>query len=133
MRRRIWLGLCVATLTSGCLGRIGPPKKTIAWLRLRNNRDEPHTLDVAIERNDEEVFGETYRLGTTADQATVRVDDPVETRGRYSVDIDTGTQVAHLHPSEFADLDISEPCVGIEYTLHEAGTTGFQFEPVPEC
>jgi hypothetical protein len=129
MRRRTVLGICVGLSSSGCLGFTGPPKKTISWLRLVNERDDSYSLDVSIMRNDEEIFSETYQLGPTSEQATVRIDDPVETAGRYSVYIDA----AHLHPSEFAQHDLSEPCVGIVYTLHEDGTTGFDFEPIQEC
>lgn len=58
---------------------------------------------------------------------------PVDEPGRYSLYVDVGDQVAQLHPSEFADLDLRERCVGIRYTLHERGTSGFEFEPLPDC
>lgn len=133
MKRRTWLSLCVSAVSGGCLGLTGPPKKQIAWLHLENNRDDTRAIEVFIERNDEEVFRENYQLGTSPEQATIRVDNPVEEPGRYSLYVDIGDQLVDLHPSEFADADISEPCIGIQYTLHEQGTTGFEFEPVQEC
>jgi hypothetical protein len=129
MRRRTLLGVCIGLSSSGCLGFTGPPEKTIPWLRLVNERDESYSLDVSITRDDEAVFSETYQLGPPSEQGSVQIDDPVENAGRYSVYIDA----AHLHPSEFAQHDLSEPFVGIEYTLHEDGTTGFDFEPIQEC
>jgi hypothetical protein len=132
MDRRTWLSLCVGVLSGGCLGR-GPPKKQIAWIRLKNNRDEARTIEVFIERNDEEVFRENYRLDSNPTQATIRVDDPVEKPGRYSLYVDTGNQLLDIQPEEFADVDIRVSCIGIQCTLHEQGTTGFEFEPVQAC
>lgn len=133
MNRRTWLGLCVCALSSGCLGRTGPPKKNIAWVRLENDRDEAHDIEVFIERSGEEVFSENYQLGTSPEQSTIRVNNPVEEPGRYSLYVDIGDQLVRLHPSEFADADIGERCIGIHYTLHEQGTSGFEFEPSQEC
>lgn len=133
MNRRTWLGLCVGVLSSGCLGVTAPARKEIAWIRLENDRDEAREVEVFVEQNDEEVFRETYRLGTSPEQATVHVDDPVGEPGRYSLYVDIGDQLVHLHPSEIADVETDEPCIGITYTLHEEGTTGFEFKPVPEC
>jgi hypothetical protein len=133
MNRRTLLGLCAAALSGGCLELLGPPKKRIAWIRLENTRNETHDVEVSIERNDEEVFRENYQLGTSPEQATIRVDDPVDEPGRYSLYFDIGGQLVHLPPSEFADADIREPCLGIQYTLHERGTSGFSFEPIQEC
>lgn len=133
VKRRIWLGLCLGAFSGGCLGLPGPPKKEIDWIRLKNNRDEERTVEMFIERNDEEVFRETYQLGADPEETTVRVDEPVKEPGRYSLYFDIGEQTVHLHPEEFAEADISERCVGITYTLHEQGTSGFEFEPVQEC
>lgn len=109
------------------------PKKQIAWIRLENNRDEAHNIGVFIEKQGEEVFREHYRLGTSPEQATIKVGDPVEEPGRYSLYFDVGDQLVHLHPSEFADADLSEPCVGIQYTLHDQGSTGYDFESIQDC
>jgi len=133
MDRRTWLSLCAGVFSTGCLGFMGPPKKNIGWIRFENNRDEAHTVDVSIEGDNKEVFNETYQLGTTPDQATLKVDNPVEEPGRYSLYFDIGTEEVHLHPSEFAEANISERCLGIRYTLHEQGTSGFKFEPTKQC
>ncbi|WP_251343792.1 hypothetical protein [Haloplanus halophilus] len=133
MNRRTWLGLCAGTLSSGCLGLTGPPKKQIAWIRLDNDRNEALAIEVFIVRNGKEVFRENYQLGTSPDRASVRVDDPVDEPGRYSLYFDIEDQVAHLHPSEVAAADVREPCIGVRYTLHEQETSGFEFEPAEEC
>jgi hypothetical protein len=133
MNRRIWLGLCVSALSAGCLGTTAPRKKKIAWIRLQNNHDDAQTIAVTIGRGGEAVFGETYHLGTSPGQATVRVDSPVEKPGRYSLYFDIGDQSVHLHASEFAEIDITEPCVGVQYTLHRRGTSGFEYEPIERC
>lgn len=133
MNRRTWLGLCVGLLSGGCLGLTGPSKMQIGWIQLDNNRNEARTIDVIIERNGEEVFRENYRLGTSSEQATVRVENPVEEPGRYTLYVDIGDQLIDLSPAEIANAEISGSCIGIQYTLHEQETTGFEFEPVQEC
>jgi hypothetical protein len=133
MNRRAWLTLCVGVLSGGCLGLTGPPKKQIGWIRFKNNSDESRGIEVFIQRDGKEVFKENYQLGTSPEQATIQVDNPVTEPGRYSLYVATDDQMVDLHPSEFADADIRAPCIGIEYTLHEQGTTGFEFEPVREC
>lgn len=133
MNRRAWLGLCIGAFSSGCLGLRGPRKKKIAWIRLTNTLDTARDIDVRIERDGTTVFSEHYQLGTSPEHATVRIEDPIDSVGRYSLYVDTGDQVAHLHPSEFSDIGISERCIGIRYTLHDRGTTGFEFEPVQNC
>jgi len=133
MKRRTVLALCGSGLFSGCLGGTGPPRKTIPWIRLENNRSDPRDVELILERNDLEVFREQYRLGTTSGRSTVRETELPDDRGRYSLYVDTGDRVVHLHPSEFADAEISEPCVGIRCTLQDHGTTGFEFEPMDEC
>jgi len=41
----------------------------------------------------------------------VEIPGLVQTRGRYSLYVDIGDQIVHLHPSEFADAESSEPPV----------------------
>jgi hypothetical protein len=81
MNRRGFLILCVGALSGGCLGLSGPPKKEIAWIRIKNNRGKARDIEVFIKRSDEEVFRETYQLGTTPEHATIRVENPVERVG----------------------------------------------------
>lgn len=131
MKRRTYLGLGAVALSSGCLGLTGRPTTNIAWIQLENNSDEARDLTVFIQRNEEEVFRETYQLGITAEQATLRVDDPVNETGHYTVYFDIDNQVVQLSPSEYTD--VAEPCIGIQYTFHQRGTTGFDLEPVQEC
>jgi hypothetical protein len=131
MKRRTCLGLCAGALSSGCLGLIDRATTNIAWIHLTNNRDEARDVTVRIERNDEAVFRATYQLGTTAEDATLRVADPVTEAGHYAVYFDSRGQVVHLSPSEYAD--VTEPCIGIQYTFHERETTGFELEPIQEC
>jgi hypothetical protein len=133
MDRRAWLTLSIGALSGGCLGRTGPSKKQIAWIRVKNNRDEACDIEVFIERNGNEVLRENYKLGTDPEQATIQVDNPVTEPGRYSLYLDLGDQMVDIHPSEFADADIRTRCIGIEYVLHKQGTTGFEFESVREC
>jgi len=132
MKRREVLALCGSGLCSGCLGLPGPPRKTIPWILLENNRADPRDVELILERNDSEVFREQYRLGTTSGRSTVRETALPDERGRYSLSVDIGDQVVHLHPSELAEAESSEPCVGIRVTLHQQGTTGFEFEPTDE-
>jgi hypothetical protein len=132
MNRRTWISACVGVLSVGCLGFKRPSKKQIAWIRLQNNRDTVQNIELFIERNDTEVFRESYQLGTSPEQETIRVNDPVEEPGRYSLYLDIGDQLVDLHPAEMADATTG-PCIGIRYTLHEQGPTGFEFEPAQEC
>jgi hypothetical protein len=131
MKRRTCLCLCAGVLSSGCLGQTDQPTTKIAWILLVNNRDEARDVTVFIERNDEEVFRETHELGTSVEQSTRRIDDPVKGAGHYTVNFDIGDQVVHLHPSEYAD--VTEPCLGIQYTFHQQETTGFELKPIDEC
>ena len=133
MNRRTWISLSAAILASGCLGLAGPPKKKIAWIRLENDRSEARDVELSIERKDEVVFREEFQLGTTPETAVARVERPVEEQGRYTLHFDLGEDLVHLPPSEFADAEITERCLGIQFTLHERGTSGFEFEPIQEC
>jgi hypothetical protein len=133
VNRRAWLGLWVGALSGGCLAPTRPPKTRIAWVRLENERDDARAIGLTVVRNGETAFSERYRLGAGPEGATVRVDSPVEGPGRYSVYVDVGDRTAHLHPSEFADAGVANACVGVRYTLHERGTTGFTFESAREC
>lgn len=80
----------------------------------RKYRSEARDVEGFIERDDEEVFRESSRLGTSPEQATVRIEDSVAGPGRYTCYIDIGTQEIHLHPSEFADVDIPESCISLQ-------------------
>ena len=131
MKRRTCLGLCTGVLSSGCLGQLDQPRTKIAWIHLENNRGEARDVTVVIERDGEEVFRETYQLGTSVEQSTRRVDGPVKGAGHYTVYFDIGEQVIHLHPSEYRD--VTEPCLGIRYTFHQQGSAGFELEPIGEC
>jgi hypothetical protein len=131
MRRRTCLYLCAGILSSGCLGQTDQPTTKIAWIHLENNRDEARHVTVVIERNDEEVFRATTQLGTSVEQSTRRIDDPVKGAGHYTVYFDIGDQVVHLRPSEYAD--VTDPCVGIQYAFRDQETTGFELKPIGEC
>jgi len=131
MERRRYLAICGGALLSGCLGPTSTSVKGIAWIQLKNDRGDVRNIEVFIERNGEEVFRKSYQLGTDPERATIRVDDPVEGPGRFSIYVDVGDQLAHLSPSEFTD--ISYTCVGIRFTLHQDGTTGFEYESIQEC
>ena len=131
MKRRTCLGLCAGVLSSGCLGQTDQPTTNIDWIHLKNNRDQARDVTVFIERNDREVFRETYQLGTSGEQSTHRIDNPVNGAGHYTVYFDIDDQVVQLSPSEYTD--VSEPCIGIQYTFHQRGTTGFDLEPMQEC
>jgi hypothetical protein len=76
---------------------------------------------------------ENYQFGTSPTQEMIRVDNPVDEPGRYSVYFDIDDQLVHLHPSEFADAGIDETCVGGQYTLNEQGSTNFESHLVEEC
>jgi hypothetical protein len=131
MKRRTCLGLCAGALSSGCLGQTNQPTTNIAWIHLTNNRDQARDVTVVIERNDGEVFRETYQLGSSSERSSRRIDKPVNGVGHYTVNFDIGEQVVHLHPSEYAD--VTDPCVGIQYAFHEQETTGFELKPVDQC
>jgi hypothetical protein len=118
-------------LSSGCLGKSDQPTTNIAWVHLKNNREQVREATVVIEQNDGEVFRETYQLGTSGAQSTLRIEDPVNKPGHYTISFDIGNQVVHLHPSEYADL--TEPCLGIQFAFHEQETTGFELKPLSEC
>lgn len=132
MKRRALLALCASAPLGGCLGLgIDAPRKRIAWLRLANERTEAAEVAVVVERDDREVFSETYQLGTGPERATVRSDDPVERPGRYTVRFRAADQWAHVDPSEYADIAAS--CIGVRFELHRQGTMGYEVVPGQNC
>jgi hypothetical protein len=131
MERRTLLVLAGSISTSGCLGAIGGPKKRIGWIRLVNNRSEAHHVDVVIERDGEETFTDSYRLGTDPESSGARIDAPLEERGSYVLRFRAEGQWSHIDPSEYDDVRTN--CIGVRFELHGQGTQGYEIEPTREC
>ncbi len=86
-RRQALLSACTVVASAGCLGFASPQpaKPRLAWIWLLNDRDGPYEVDVVVEDDSEQVFSDTYELGTEPDTANVHVDNPVDGAGQYVV------------------------------------------------
>lgn len=131
MDRRAFLSLGVGIAVSGCLGWGTESQKRIGDLRLTNNRTEPFTIDVVIERNDEEVFTDEYQLGTGQDSSTVSIDSPVQAAGRFILRFRADAQWVSIYPADYERVD--ERCIGVHFELHQQDTSGIEIQPRTEC
>lgn len=131
-RRSVLVAIGIPSLpTAGCLQSIRGPTKQIVWIRLANNRTEPHPVEVVIQRGDEEVFTDDYLLGTGSKSSTIHIDDPVSESGRYVIRFRADSQWINIEPSEYGDAN--GVCLGVQFTLHRQGTTGYQIHPNQTC
>lgn len=131
MERRSFLSLGVSIALSGCLGEISEPQTRIDWIQFVNNRPEPYTIDVIIERDGEEVFSETYQLGTSPNSLTTRTDIPLRGKESYALHFLTDKQWIHIQPEDYDD--VIENCIGIWFVLQQQGTIGYEIQPDTEC
>jgi hypothetical protein len=131
VHRRAILSLGVGVAVSGCLGWGGGPEKRLGGIRLVNDRAEAHTVDVVVERDDEEVFADEYRLGTDDESSTLTVDAPTREAGRLVVRFRADDQWVSVYPEDYDD--VSERCIGVQFELHRQGTTGYEIRPSTEC
>lgn len=124
MHRRTLLVTLPGTVLGGCLGRTGPRRVRLAWLRLANERDDPYDVGVHIEDGDAHVFDETYRLGTGAVNEETDIEPSLDGLGRYVVHFRADGQTVHVDPTE--SVDGSGDTVGVRFALHEGGTMGYE-------
>lgn len=75
----------------------------------RNDHDEPHTLSLTINYEDEEIHSQEYTLNTTGAERRFSVDDLPEDPGQYEVTLalDDG-QSSTLDPENYAQFDCAE-------------------------
>lgn len=131
-RRSVVEAIGITSLpTAGCLQSIRGATKQIVWIRLANDRPEPHPVEVVIERGDEEVFTDDYHLGTESKSSTIRIEDPIGESGRYVIRFRADSQWINIEPSEYGDANGA--CLGVQFTLHRQGTTGYDIHPNQTC
>jgi hypothetical protein len=130
MKRRALLSSCAALAVAGCLGG-GQSDAHLAWITLRNDRDESYEVDVVVEDGDETVLSETYEVGTDSDTANLTVDDPVEGAGQYVVRATMDGETREVDTTDHVDGD--EDCVGVRFTLLNDGSVDYWTKSMQEC
>ncbi|WP_430505018.1 hypothetical protein [Haloparvum sp. PAK95] len=132
MKRRALLSLGVTALAGGCLDGGRPrPRPRIAWIWLRNDRDEPNDVTVVVRESGDAVFAETYRLGTTPDTASVNVEEPVDEPGDYVVRATVDGETREVNVADHVDGD--ENCVGVRVTLLDNGGVDYWTKSMQQC
>jgi hypothetical protein len=122
----------MALLFSGCLG-IGEnqPQPQLAWIWLRNDREEAYEVDVVVEEDGESVFSETYQVGATLDTANINVDNPVDEPADYVVRATIDGETRTVEIADFVDGD--EICVGVRFTLLNNRRITYWTKSMQEC
>jgi hypothetical protein len=132
MRRRAFLSTCATVAFGGCFGiRSHRPQPTLAWIWLRNDRDEAHEIDVVVTDNDETVFSEQYELGVEPDSANIHREDIVAGPGAYVVHA-TLDGVTHDIDTT-AHVDGDEKCIGVRFSLLNNGQTDYWVKSMQQC
>jgi hypothetical protein len=132
MKRRALLSLGATALFGGCLG-LGEsqPHPRLAWIWLQNDRDEAYDVDVVVEADGEEVFADSYRVGTTSDTANVTVDNPVDEPGNYVVRATMDDETREVALADYVDDD--ERCVGVRFSLLNNGSVTYWTKSMQQC
>jgi hypothetical protein len=131
MKRRAVLSVSVGIAVSGCLGWATRAPKRIGVIRLVNERSEPYTIDVVIERDGEEAFSQEYQLGTTQDASTVSIDTPLQEAGRPVIRFRVDDQWVSMYPEEYERVE--GHCIDVHFQLHRGGTIGYDADPSTKC
>lgn len=130
MKRRALLSACATVAVGGCLGS-DRPRPRLAWIWLRNDRDDPHRVDVAVEDDGETVLSDTYELGSGIGTANTTVDSPVDGPGRYVVRASADGETRTVDTAEFVDRD--ENCVGVRFSLLDDGSVATWTKSMRQC
>lgn len=132
MNRRTLLsgaGLCAI---SGCLGINWPPQSRLAWIWLRNDRDQRYEVDVAVEDDGELVFSDAYQLPPTESETTdIRITSPVEGPGQYVVRATMDGQTREVDTVNL--VDGNETCIGVRFSLLDNGSIDYWTKSMQQC
>lgn len=130
MKRRALLASCAGVAIGGCLG--SSRGQRLAWIWLQNEHAERYQIDVAVEDDGETEFSDAIRLLPGDEEtADVRLTDPVEGRGRYTVSATIDGEILEVDTSESSDDD--RDCVGVRFTIREDGSVESATEVPEEC
>ncbi len=132
-RRHALLSVCTLVTSAGCLGVgfLGPTESRLAWVWLRNDRDEPYEVTVVVEDNGETVLSESYELGTGPDTANIHVDNPVEGTGQYVVCTTMDGETLEVDTTDVVDGD--ENCIGVRFSLLDNGSVDYWTKSMEQC
>lgn len=131
MKRRALLA-SVAIAASGCLGLDSGPQARLAWIWLRNDRDERYAVDLTIEDGGETVYSETIQLPPTTSETTdIQEQTPVQGPGRYVVRATMDGETREVDTTAF--VDGNEDCIGVRFSLLDNGSVDYWTRSMQEC
>lgn len=116
---------------AGCFTGSRSPLGRVAWISITNDSDERHEVRVTVNEDDVTEFFRTYRLGTTQENSTAYIEDPVSEAGRYDVQATTTNQIASVSIPKWIDGD--ERCVGVNFLITTGGTLRWESKSMQEC
>ncbi|MFW6385492.1 MAG: hypothetical protein ACOCY7_05090 [Halodesulfurarchaeum sp.] len=131
MNRRALLSTCVTLLFGGCPGSDRSPPSKLAWIWLRNDREESYEVDVIVADDGEIVFSEQYELGSDRSTAQRNVDDPVGGSGRYVVRVTMDGETREVDTTRYVDGE--EDCIGVRFSLLDNGDVDFWVKSMQRC
>ena len=132
MKRRALLSSSVAIAVGGCLGFDGPRQPRLAWIWLRNDRQQRYEVDVTVEDGDETVFSDAYQLpAAESETVDIRETSPVEGPGRYVVRATMDGETREVDTTEFVDGD--ENCIGVRFSLLDNGSVDHWTKSMQQC
>jgi hypothetical protein len=130
-KRRAVLSVFGSLVAGGCLGQNRPPESRIAWIWLRNDRDQRYEVEVVVEDGSEMVFSETFELGTGPETANVNVENPIDGPGRYVVRATMDEETRAVDTTALVDGD--EDCIGVRFSLLNNGSVDYWTKSMREC
>lgn len=131
MNRRALLVTTAGLTWTGCVGLDQQPRSRLAWIWLQNDRDEQYDVAVVVEDGGEQVFADTYALGTDSDSANINIDRPVEGQGRYVVRATLDGETREVKTTDYVDGD--EDCIGVRFSLLNNGSVDYWTKSMKQC
>lgn len=132
MKRRALLSTAAVCAVSGCSVIDRPQQSRLAWIWLRNDRDQRYEVDVAIEDGGEMVFSDAYQLLPTESETTdIRETSPVEGPGQYVVRATMDGETLEVDTTELVDGD--ENCIGVRFSLLNNGSVDYWTKSMQQC
>lgn len=129
--RRAFLSVLGSLVAGGCLDRNRPPESRLAWIWLRNDRDERSKVEVVVEDSGETVLSETYDLGTGPETTNVNVENPINGPGRYVVRATMDEETREVDTTDLVDGD--EDCIGVRFSLLDNGSVDYWTKSMRQC
>lgn len=132
MNRRALLSGVTVCAISGCLGINRPPQPRLAWIWLRNDREQCYEVDVAVEDDGELVFSDAYQLPPTESETTdIRITSPVEGPGQFVV---RATMDGQTWEVDMVNLvEGNEKCIGVRFSLLDNGSIDYWTKSMQQC